>query len=115
MTARIERLIRQLDDSTGPSYDARGLPSARFTEVIDDLADHAQVILHSPFWRVDAGRTYGVSGTGLDRGLDWTAPWEHPVEESRTWCLLEASEAPADDDNFVAPTWIDRTDLYPER
>ncbi|MFI1657621.1 HEAT repeat domain-containing protein [Streptomyces sp. NPDC020472] len=95
--------------------DAPGWPSAHFAEIINDLADHAQVILCSQFWRVDAGRTYGVSGTGLDWELDWTAPWEHLVEESRTWSLLEASEAPTGDDIFVAPTWIDRTDLHPER
>ncbi|MEJ1197894.1 MULTISPECIES: HEAT repeat domain-containing protein [unclassified Streptomyces] len=95
--------------------DAPGWPSARFAEIINDLADHAQVILYSQFWRVDAGRTYGVSGTGRDWELDWTAPWEHLVEESRTWSLLEASEAPVGDNIFVAPTWIDRTDLYPER
>ncbi|MDX3570219.1 HEAT repeat domain-containing protein [Streptomyces sp. ID05-47C] len=95
--------------------DAPGWPSAHFTEIINDLADHAQVILYSQLWQADAGRTYGVSGTGLDWELDWTAPWEHLVEESCTWSLLEASEAPAGDNIFVAPTWIDRTDLYPER
>lgn len=95
--------------------DAPGWPTAHFTEIINDLADHAQVILYSQFWRVDAGRTYGVSGTGLDWELDWTAPWEHLVEESRTWSLLEASEAPTGSNIFVAPTWIDRTDLHPER
>ncbi|MGW1351954.1 HEAT repeat domain-containing protein [Streptomyces sp. NPDC002409] len=95
--------------------DAPGWPSAHFAEIIDDLADHAQVILHSQFWRVDADGTYGISGTGLDWELDWTAPWEHLVEESRTWSLLEAAEAPTGDNIFVAPTWIDRTDLYPER
>ncbi|WP_327133408.1 HEAT repeat domain-containing protein [Streptomyces sp. NBC_01343] len=95
--------------------DAPGWPSAHFTEVINDLADHAQVILYSQFWQVDAGRTYGVCGPSLDWELDWTAPWKHLVEESRTWSLLEASEAPAGDNIFVAPTWIDRTDLYPER
>ncbi|WP_234323608.1 hypothetical protein [Streptomyces sp. NRRL F-2580] len=73
------------------------------------------MILYSQFWRVDAGRTYGISGTALDWELDWTAPWEHLVEESRTWSLLEASEAPVGDNIFVAPTWIDRTDLFPER
>ncbi|MFI5570650.1 hypothetical protein ACIA6T_25585 [Streptomyces sp. NPDC051740] len=73
------------------------------------------MILYSQFWRVDAGRTYGVSDTGLDRELDRTAPWEHLVEESRAWSPLEASGAPAGDDIFVAPTWIDRTDLHPER
>ncbi|MGW2109694.1 HEAT repeat domain-containing protein [Streptomyces sp. NPDC001948] len=95
--------------------DAPGRPSARFAEIINDLADHGQVILYSQFWQVDAGRTYSVSDTGLDWELDWTAPWEHLVEESRTWSLLEASEAPAGDNIFVAPTWIDRTDLHPER
>ncbi|MGY4980390.1 HEAT repeat domain-containing protein [Streptomyces sp. 900105755] len=94
--------------------DAPGWPSARFPEIINDLADHAQVILFSQFWQVDAGRTYGVSGPGLDWELDWSAPWERLVEESRTWSLLEASEAPAGDNVFVAPTWIDRTDLHPE-
>ncbi|MET9348805.1 HEAT repeat domain-containing protein [Streptomyces termitum] len=94
---------------------APGWPSAHFTEIINDLADHAQVILYSQFWRVDADGTYGVSSPALDWELDWTTPWEHLVEESRTWSLLEASEAPAGDNIFVAPTWIDRTDLNPER
>ncbi|MER7806669.1 HEAT repeat domain-containing protein [Streptomyces sp900116325] len=95
--------------------DAPGWPSARFTEIINDLADHAQLILHSQFWRVDGGHTYGISGTGLDWDLDWTAPWERLVEEARAWSLLEATEAPVGDDIFVVPTWIDRSDLHPER
>ncbi|GAA5207139.1 hypothetical protein GCM10023323_21440 [Streptomyces thinghirensis] len=74
---------------------APGWPSAHFAEIIYDLADHAQVILYSQFWRVDAGRAYGVSGPGLDWELDWTAPWEHLVDESRAWSPLEASEAPS--------------------
>ncbi|GHE71846.1 hypothetical protein GCM10018771_62430 [Streptomyces cellulosae] len=95
--------------------DAPGWPSTHFAEIINDLADHAQVTLYSQFWRMDASGTYGISGTGLDWELDWTAPWKHLVEESRTWSLLEASEAPAGGNLFVAPTWIDRTDLCPER
>jgi hypothetical protein len=94
---------------------APGWPSARFTEIINDLTDHAQVILYSQFWQVDAGRTYGVSDPGLDWELDWSAPWEHLVEKSRTWSLLEASEAPVGDNTFVVPTWTDRTDLYPDK
>ncbi|MFE4958744.1 hypothetical protein ACFRCW_33110 [Streptomyces sp. NPDC056653] len=42
------------------------------------------MILYSQFWRVDGGRTYGISGSGLDWDLDWTAPWEHLVEEARS-------------------------------
>ncbi|MGW0856033.1 HEAT repeat domain-containing protein [Streptomyces sp. NPDC002690] len=99
---------------TTAADNAPGWPPTHFTEIIDDLADHAQAILYSQFWLVDAGRTYGVSGPGLDWELDWTAPWGHLVVGSRTWSLLEASEAPTGN-IFVAPTWIDRTDLYPER
>ncbi|MGV9574290.1 hypothetical protein ACWDRX_35030, partial [Streptomyces nigra] len=55
----------------GAADDAPGWPSAHFTEIIDDLADHAQVILYSQFWRVDTGRTYGGPGPGLDWELDW--------------------------------------------
>ncbi|WP_030747165.1 HEAT repeat domain-containing protein [Streptomyces griseus] len=99
--------------ATAPN-NAPGWSSAHFTEIINDLADHAQVILCSQFWRVDAGRTYSISGTALDWGLDLTAPREHLVEESRSWPPPEASEAPGSTVS-VAPTWIDRTDLRPAR
>ncbi|MDX3054228.1 HEAT repeat domain-containing protein [Streptomyces sp. NE06-03E] len=95
--------------------DAPGWPSARFAEIINDLADHAQVILYSEFWRVDAGRTYGISDNGLDWQLDWNAPWERLVEEARSWSIMQATEATVGRNIFAAPTWIDRTDLYPER
>ncbi|MGW1867817.1 HEAT repeat domain-containing protein [Streptomyces mauvecolor] len=109
----VPSLTARLQAGTGP--DSPGWPSAHFAAIIDDLADHSQLVLYSQFWRVDAGHTYGVSGTGLDWQLDWTAPWEHLVEEARAWSLLEATEAPVADNIFVAPTWIDRTDLHPER
>ncbi|MCL6734947.1 HEAT repeat domain-containing protein [Streptomyces neyagawaensis] len=89
-------------------------PSAHFTDIVNDLADHAQVILYSQFWRLDAGREYGIPGTTLDWELDWTAPWEHLVEESRAWSLREASMASVGDGIFVAPSWIDRSDLHLE-
>ncbi|MFI0999063.1 HEAT repeat domain-containing protein [Streptomyces galbus] len=91
--------------------DAPGWPSAHFPEIVNDLADHAQVVLCAQFWRVDADGTYGVPGPRPDWEPDWAAPWEHLVEESRARSLLEAAEAPAGDDIFVALTWIDRTDL----
>ncbi|UUU31646.1 HEAT repeat domain-containing protein [Streptomyces sp. CA-210063] len=94
---------------------APGWPSAHFTEIVNDLADHAQVILYSQFWRVHGGGTYGLPGSGLEWELDWTEPWEHLVEEARTWSLLEAADAPVGEDIFVAVEWIDHTDLHPER
>ncbi|MFD5637561.1 HEAT repeat domain-containing protein [Streptomyces sp. NPDC127077] len=96
------------------SADAPGWPSAHFAEVIDDLANHAQVILYSMFWRVEAGGTYYVSHTTPDWGLDWAMDWPRLVEEARTCTLLEAAEAPVGDDIFVDPVWIDRNDLDPE-
>ncbi|MEU6757171.1 HEAT repeat domain-containing protein [Streptomyces sp. NPDC046685] len=109
----VPSLTARLRAETGDS--SPGWPSTHFTAVINDLADHAQLILYSQLWRVDAGRTYGVSGPGLDWQFDWRAPWEHLVEEARAWSLPEAIEAPAGDDIFVAPAWIDRNDLHPER
>lgn len=100
---------------TAAGADSPGWPSAHFTAIVNDLADHAQLILYSQFWRVDASRTYCVSGPGLDWQLDWSAPWGHLVEEARAWSFLEATEAPVGEDVFVTPTWIDRTDLHPER
>ncbi|MEU2877474.1 HEAT repeat domain-containing protein [Streptomyces sp. NPDC007070] len=170
MTTRLKRLVQQLDDSSGPSYDARaeligigseavpalvdGLPSLGgfgqltaievFEEVGDPRCGPALICLlgsdhptvrewaamalasletdgaTEPLRRahracLERATPYGVSGPGLDWEPDWTAPSEHLVEESRAWSLLEASEAPVGDDVFVAPTWIDRTDLHPER
>ncbi|MFJ2651062.1 HEAT repeat domain-containing protein [Streptomyces sp. NPDC087420] len=112
-TPVIPPLTARLGNTADPS--SPGWPSAHFEEVINDLADHGQVNLYSQFWRVAGGRTYGISDTGLDWQLDWTAPWAHLVEEARTWSLLEASEDPVGDDIFVTPIWIDRTDLHPER
>ncbi|MFE7097771.1 HEAT repeat domain-containing protein [Streptomyces erythrochromogenes] len=82
----VPSLTARLQAGTGS--ESPGWPSARFAEIIDDLADHSQLILYSQFWRVDADRTYGVSGSGLDWQLDWTAPWEHLVEEARAGSLL---------------------------
>lgn len=90
------------------AHGAPGWPTAHF-------ADRTQAVLYSQFWRVDAARTHGISGTGLDWEIDWTAPWKRLVEETRARSLLETSEAPAGDNIFVSPTWIDRTDLYPEK
>ncbi|MFF2061049.1 HEAT repeat domain-containing protein [Streptomyces sp. NPDC058200] len=98
---------------TAAGADNPGWPSARFTDVINDLADHDQLILYSQFWKTDGERTYGISGAGLDWQPDWTAPWEDLVEEARAWALLEATEAPVAENIFVSPTWIDRTDLHP--
>ncbi|MFJ9418778.1 hypothetical protein ACIRPT_32165 [Streptomyces sp. NPDC101227] len=71
------------------------------------------MILYSQFWKVEGKKTYGISATSPQWELDWTAPWERLVEEARTWSLLEAAEAPAGENVFAYPAWIDRSDFQP--
>lgn len=59
--------------------DAPGWPSLHFAEIINDLADHTQVILYSQFWRVDAAaRTaspapaWTGNSTGPRPGSTWS-------------------------------------------
>ncbi|MFJ3928001.1 HEAT repeat domain-containing protein [Streptomyces sp. NPDC090022] len=96
-----------------PADDSPGWPSARFADVINDLADHGQVILCSEFVQWVGGRRYFPSWTRPDWQPDWYAPWADLVEETRTQSLLEATETPVGDDIFVDITWMNRTDLYP--
>ncbi|MFI6152174.1 HEAT repeat domain-containing protein [Kitasatospora sp. NPDC051170] len=110
-TPVVPPLTARLRAAGGP--DSPGWPTAHFVEIIDDLADHNQLILYSQFWKLEGEHTYGISGTSLDWQLDWTAPWEDLVEEARGWSLLEATEAPVGENVFVSPTWIDYTDLHP--
>ncbi|MFG1809247.1 HEAT repeat domain-containing protein [Streptomyces sp. NPDC049040] len=88
-------------------------PAARYTEVVNDLADHGQLILYAQFWQQTRERTIRVPGPDSDRWPDWTAPWNDLVEEARTWSLLEALDAPTGGDVLVSPEWIDSADLRP--
>ncbi|MEU9104584.1 hypothetical protein AB0D54_09480 [Streptomyces xanthophaeus] len=97
--------------ATTVGRDIPGWPSARFAEIVDDLADHDQVILFSQFWRVEGEHAYWTRGPGLDWELDWTAPWSTLVEEARAWSLLEATESPSAEDTYVSITWLSPTDL----
>ncbi|MGW6983613.1 HEAT repeat domain-containing protein [Streptomyces sp. NPDC054932] len=99
-------LTARLHDTT-----ADGWPSAHLEAVVNDLADHGQVILYSQFRQVQGERTYHASYTAPDWHRDWTAPWEELVEETRTQALLEATETPVGGDVFADITWIDRADL----
>ncbi|MET9518713.1 HEAT repeat domain-containing protein [Streptomyces sp. NPDC002994] len=111
-TPIVPPLTARLGNTADP--ESPGWPSTHFEEVINDLADHGQVILYSQFRRVEGERTHDVSYTAPDWQPDWTAPWEELVEETRTQSLLEASETPVGGYVFVDITWIDRTDLHPE-
>ncbi|WCD88427.1 putative phycocyanin operon protein Z [Streptomyces xanthophaeus] len=108
-TPVVPPLTARLATTVGP--DIPGWPSARFAEIVDDLADHGQVILFSQFWRVEGKHTYWTRGPGLEWELDWTAPWPTLVEEARAWSLLEATESPSAEDTYVSITWLSPTDL----
>lgn len=49
--------------------DTPGWPSAHFAEIVNDLAGHARGSLCSELQWVDADRSYGVYGVGLDWDL----------------------------------------------
>ncbi|NEC87441.1 HEAT repeat domain-containing protein [Streptomyces sp. SID12501] len=93
--------------------DVPAWPSIHYGDIVNDLADHEQVILCGQFWKNDGDSTCLVSGPELDRQLDWTAPWPELVESAREWALLEATEAPAGENIVVTIEWIDHTDLHP--
>ncbi|WP_392839823.1 HEAT repeat domain-containing protein [Streptomyces sp. LN500] len=86
--------------------------SIHYGEIVNNLADHEQVTLYGQFWKVDGDSTHGISGPKLDWQLDWKAPWPELVESARG-ALLEATEAPADENIVVTIEWIDHTDLRP--
>ncbi|MGW2138341.1 HEAT repeat domain-containing protein [Streptomyces sp. NPDC001773] len=93
------------------SFGEPAWPSAHYIEVVNELADHDQLVLYSQFWKIEGDRTYGIYGPDLDWQLDWERPWPELVESAREWALLEATEAPCDENIIVTITWIDHTDL----
>ncbi|MFD4970263.1 hypothetical protein [Streptomyces sp. NPDC058424] len=99
MTSPIERLVQQLDGEAGMSYDARA-------ELIWIGPDAIPAI-------IDGLPTLGGFGqlTAIEVFEEVGDPRCGPA---LTQSLLEADEAPVGDDIFVAPTWMDRTDLDPE-
>ncbi|WP_405712222.1 HEAT repeat domain-containing protein [Streptomyces xanthophaeus] len=85
-TPVVPPLTARLATTVGP--DIPGWPSARFAEIVDDLADHGQVILFSQFWRVDGEHTYWTRGpawTGNSTGRPPGPPSSRKPEPGPPW------------------------------
>lgn len=181
MTASIERLTQQLDDSTGREWAAMALASLKIDGAVEPVRRAHRACLERatpPDWSEPEGIRWALTGldartpvvppltshlraTAADNAPGWpsahfTRDHQRPgrprpgdpllpvlasgcrphVRRLGHWpglgtrldralgapgrrvphlVLLEAPEAPVGDNIFVAPTWIDRTDLNPER
>ncbi|MFC4065054.1 HEAT repeat domain-containing protein [Actinoplanes subglobosus] len=95
------------DDGSHPD----SWPSARLADVIDDLADHDQVVLYFQLWRVVPAGTYWERHEVLDSVLDLTRPWRQVVEDARETALIEADAFVPRPELFATVEWIDHADL----
>lgn len=85
-------------------------PVPRVADVIDELADHDQVVLYLQAWQVRASGTFWLAHDTLDRELDWDAPWPQLVQDARELALLEAAFLPHGNDVVVTVEWIAEAD-----
>lgn len=89
----------------------RAWPSARLAEVVEDLADHDQVVLYFQLWAVIDGAAFWNSHERLDQPLDFREPWQQVVEDARESALLEAAFVVPRPNLFATVEWIDRADV----
>jgi len=89
----------------------RAWPSARLTDVINDLADHDQAVLYFKLWATIDGGTYWNGHERLDQPLDVSMPWPYVVEAAREAALIEAALVVPRSNLFATIEWVDHADL----
>lgn len=86
--------------------------AAHLAEVIEDLADHGQAVLHFQIWQVeDNGGVFAGRGPGIEWDVDRDKPWPLIVAECKEWALLAAEAAGTAPDLVATISWIDSADL----
>ncbi|WP_435185478.1 hypothetical protein [Streptomyces sp. bgisy126] len=110
MTTYTENLVQQLDDSTGPSHDAR----AALIDIGPDAVPALVDALPAPVRRAYRARRERATPP------DWSEP--KGIRRALTELGARAPVVPPLTARLRptaagngAPTWIDRTDLHPER
>ncbi|MEU4830760.1 HEAT repeat domain-containing protein [Streptosporangium sp. NPDC023615] len=101
-------LTASLQVSTGP--DAIW-PAARLEEVINDLAEHNQMVLYFSLWTVTDTGTYWTDHETLSREFDPHAPWPQAVAIAGETALLETAIIPARENLVAFVEWIDESDV----
>ncbi|MFI5987435.1 HEAT repeat domain-containing protein [Streptomyces sp. NPDC051555] len=86
-------------------------PPDRLTDLVDDLADHGQLVLSVAFWQTGDRGTYWVGAPAVDWDFDWSAPWRELVEQTRREAWLAVIEAPTGEGIVATISWIDRSDF----
>lgn len=87
-------------------------PSTRLVELIDDLADNSQAVLHVQFWRVEPdGRMLSSPYRCGVIALDLDQPWPDLVAQARSRAAVIARFADIGDAVVTSIDWIDQTDL----
>ena len=89
----------------------RAWPTGRLVEVVNDLADHDQVVLYFQLWAVTDGGTFWNDHERLDEPLDFGQPWQQLVEDARESVLIEAAFVVPRPNLFASVEWIDRADV----
>ncbi|MEU4540326.1 HEAT repeat domain-containing protein [Streptosporangium sp. NPDC023825] len=102
-------LTASLQVSTGP-WDAMW-SAARLDAVINDLAEHNQVVLYFSLWTVTDTGTYGTHHETLSREFDPHTPWPQAVAIAREMALLETAFIPARENLVALVEWIDESDV----
>ena len=85
-------------------------PVSQLEGVINELADHRQVVLYIQLWEINDRGVYWQDHDSLDPELDWDAPWALLVEQARESALLEAAFVPQRDGIVATVEWIDEVD-----
>lgn len=99
------RLLQQENDS-----EMQLVPSAHLAAVVEDLADHDQVVLGFTLWHVaEDGHLHWTDSRHAEWDFDWSARWMDSVAAARQAALdAAATVAPR---LLVHIEWVDETDL----
>ncbi|MEV7630430.1 HEAT repeat domain-containing protein [Actinoplanes sp. NPDC089786] len=89
---------------------ARCWPMARLKDVINDLADHAQVVLHYQHWSVRDTGTHKGSRRDSNVTFAPATPWPELVESARTAALASIHTPFPRPYHFAVVEWINQSD-----
>lgn len=88
-------------------------PNARLADVLNDLADHQQIVLYLRLWPLTAdGEVVWVNGRGpFESAFDWAVPWQDNLVRIHEAALRYAADTPPGRERAVEIEWIDESDI----
>lgn len=108
----VPRLTTELLRQEGSSG-MQVVPAGHLPAVVEDLAEHDQVVLGLTLWRLGGdGHLYWTQGTYEEWDFDWSAPWVWSVAAAKQAALIAAESVASD--LLVRIEWIDESDVMLE-